>query len=316
MSDPPPPYRSLISAIHRPSDAGTPSRRSEPDRESLSDLSLHTLRRTALTKAQQQRVQELIGSGGHGRMIAGEGLPGRTSEVDDDAKYWTARGTLRSVLPGSDEGVQGRASEETSRAAIEEREVLVLVHEPNSITGPDGRSGQTPSEAGTLPSRFLYIFHPPDPPSMSGSANSSSYPLGLQWDELNPWEWIETAKNELEKAFWGVLMPGVKGLVDMGEAVASIPALLSPGTEHALGLQSDRQSADATAGSHNPHRYAQETVYTMRIPQQNARDSLDLGPTLRPVLIKKRSSIPTWEDGRDSDHRGWGRDPMAMGARY
>ncbi|WVQ75102.1 hypothetical protein IAR50_004711 [Cryptococcus sp. DSM 104548] len=297
LSDPPPPYHSLISTIHIPSAAGAPSRRSEPDRQSLSDLSLHTIQRTTLSPAQQKRIQELVGSGAH----TGEGLPRRASEVEDDAKYWTARGTLKSVVPGlADEEGQESTGEGARDGPMEEREVLVLVHEPNSTTGPDGLPGQTPSEAGTLPSRFLYIFHPPDPPSPTASAAGSSLPFGLKWDEVDPWKWIETAKNEFEKAFWGILMPGMKGLVEMGEAVASIPALLSSDSEHALELRSDGRPADMVFGSQNP---------------PGRQRQLDLGPTLPPVTVEKCSSMPSWEDRRDIDHRGWARDPMDMGVR-
>ncbi|WVQ79344.1 hypothetical protein IAT38_001441 [Cryptococcus sp. DSM 104549] len=329
ISDPNVPFRSFAPATISQS-ASRPSRGSGHggDRLSTSDLSLHTLRRTTLTRNQPRRVQQLVhADGGGGEVPVGVGAGG---EVEEDASFWTARGTLRSVVPiDPEEGAEGESAGVGEggrvRTRVEEHEVLVLVHEPNpSSTAPPlpGQPLPSPSSTSPLPSRFLYLFHPPEPPTSNSAGGStttiplSHLGLGLDDVSVDPWEWVEEAKGAMERAFWGLLMPSVSGLVGMGEVVSSLIS-----TPPAPTSTSTTPATTASPSHHRPHLYSEETIYTLRMPSPaqldgDAASGLDLGPTLRPVLVKKRSAMPSWTDRGGIDNYGWGGDPMDMGVRF
>lgn len=60
---------------------------------------------------------------------------------------------------------------------------------------------------------------------------------------------------------------------------------------------------------HQPRLYADETIYTLRLPAESAKelDQLDLGNTARPILVRKRGGLPAW-DARLDEGMGWGRE--------
>jgi hypothetical protein len=58
---------------------------------------------------------------------------------------------------------------------------------------------------------------------------------------------------------------------------------------------------------HESRLYADETIYTLRFPVGSDAETLNLGNTAHPVLIRKRGGIPSWDDEQDSD-QGWSRE--------
>ena len=77
----------------------------------------------------------------------------------------------------------------------------------------------------------------------------------------------------------------------------------------------DSSGIISTSASHagpeeTPHQaklYADETVYTLRFPVGSNVATLDLGNTARPVLLRKRGRIPSWDAQQDSGVN-WGRE--------
>nr|XP_031859731.1 uncharacterized protein CI109_004803 [Kwoniella shandongensis]KAA5526803.1 hypothetical protein CI109_004803 [Kwoniella shandongensis] len=287
-------------------------------------MSLHTIRHSALTpttltNAQQKVIHQLIR--GHGN-TSGSWFGTSTRATEDEGSFWTARGTLRSVVAPQVRDADGDDMA-LEAEVVKEEEVLVLIHELAKRSKPssqhpifvsddnDDSFAATETETSSLwtygetpmPSRVLYLFHPP--PRLSHT------PLFSGAITLDPWSWLDKGREQIEKAFWGLIMPSVSGLVGMGEFLgATVPSLmtLNPAqTSLPLAL------GDASSDLDRPHLYSQETIYTLRLPVQSdvegKEGEINLGPTVRPVLVKKRAGMPTWSD-RDDGMRaemGWGR---------
>ncbi|WRT69519.1 uncharacterized protein IL334_006505 [Kwoniella shivajii] len=291
----------------------------------VGDVSLHSVVPTTLTKPQQQRLKSIIResmkgdhNSGNIKQVSDVWIDGMT---DDGGSFFTAKGTIKSIAPKSN----GQAGKDET-----EEEVLVLVHEPRHVTPTAHQQewsyGETPA-----PSRVLYLFHPPKPPSASYVSTNLN---------LNAWEWVESAMESLERAFWGILMPSVSGVVGVTEKVGNgfaniINILPSPATlslegtvawETSTSIQNptdpkpkkeDHKSTynfSATASLRKEfqakkHLYDQETIYTLRMPPNAVNgDRLDIGPTAKPVHVRKRSAIPQWNDNVDD-----GRHDLGLG---
>jgi hypothetical protein len=80
------------------------------------------------------------------------------------------------------------------------------------------------------------------------------------------------------------------------------------------------QTSALTVRAPRDHLYAQETLYTLRMPLPKVTQSeaaatgegaeaqvSDIGPTVRPVWVKKRSAMPEFET-RSEDRMAWGRE--------
>lgn len=67
--------------------------------------------------------------------------------------------------------------------------------------------------------------------------------------------------------------------------------------------------ARETESPHQPRLYADETIYTLRLPAEAAGElgQLDLGNTARPILVRKRGGLPAWDPKLDED-MGWGKN--------
>lgn len=75
------------------------------------------------------------------------------------------------------------------------------------------------------------------------------------------------------------------------------PALLTPSHQPA--------SSHPVCPPKGEKLYPQETIYTLRllpehinrlISNKQGDDVVDIGPTVRPVMVKKRSGLPDWRD--------------------
>ncbi|WVW86732.1 hypothetical protein I302_108786 [Kwoniella bestiolae CBS 10118] len=307
----------------------------------LGDMSLDSLTPTTLTKPQQKRLQEIIRGSMKGTKGSGSSDPWIDGLTDDGGSFFTAKGTIRTLRPRNDDRTQ-EGHEEV------DEEVLVLVREPGKSTismhsdsnhEREWTYGETP-----MPSRVLYLFHPPKP------LKTSYVPTNLA---LNPWAWVESARESLERAFWGILMPSVSGVVGVTEKVGDgfanmINILPSPATLSLEGSvawstsssiqrpedpkpeikrRSSTYSFSASASLRKEfqaknHLYDQDTLYTLRMPPKfdgigGGEEGIDIGPTAKPVHVRKRAGIP-WNDTRMADdgrhELGWGRNTgMGMG---
>ncbi|WWC73519.1 uncharacterized protein I206_107490 [Kwoniella pini CBS 10737] len=311
------------------------SRASHDDRITIGDMSLHTLQPTILTKPQQKRVQEMIR--GSMRSTKDENTPSDPwidGLTDDGGSFFTAKGTIRSLRPKKNhKGI------EEDEEIVEE--VLVLVRQTNEATiskkanhDQEWSYGETP-----MPSRVLYLFHPPKAPT------AEFFPSNVN---LNPWTWLESARESLERAFWGILMPSVSGVVGVTEKVGNsfaniVNILPSPATlqlEGSIAWQtstsvqhpedpkpeinnkSSTYSFSASASLRKEyqakqHFYDQETIYTLRMPstEPSIKGEIDIEPTAKPVRIRKRAAIP-WNHDDDRQELGWGRNiNMPIGMR-
>ncbi|WWC92979.1 uncharacterized protein L201_007943 [Kwoniella dendrophila CBS 6074] len=316
-------------------------------RASIGDMSLHSLTPTTLTKPQQKRLQEMI----RGSMSIRNGKDLNLSKInhdansdlwvdgmtDDGGSFFTAKGTIKSLKPK----LNHNGIEENEEV---DEEVLVLVHQPGKSTiskkghhEQEWTYGETP-----MPSRVLYLFHPPKPAATGFTASNLN---------VNAWSWIESARESLERAFWGILMPSVSGVVGVTEKVGNgfvnmINILPSPATlslEGSVAWQtsssiqhptdpkpeiSNHKSTYSFSASASLRKefqqkqkslYDQETLYTLRLPQcQQDGNELDIGPTAKPLHIRKRAGLP-WKDEHkldDGRHElGWGQNapPYNMG---
>ncbi|WWC95551.1 hypothetical protein V866_002416 [Kwoniella sp. B9012] len=313
-------------------------------RISLGDMSLHSLTPTTLTKPQQKRLQEMI----RGSMISTKEDKIHSSDpwvdglTDDGGSFFTAKGTIRSLKPKKND--KGQDQEEHEEV---DEDILVLVRQPGK--GESTMSQQSNHEREwtygetPMPSRVLYLFHPPKSPQAKYIPTNVS---------LNPWAWVEAARESLERAFWGILMPSVSGVVGVTEKVGHgfanmIHILPSPATLSLEGSvawstsstvqrpedpkpeikrRNSTYSFSASASLRKEfqakrHLYDQETLYTLRMPptearEQNGEGGIDIGPTAKPVHVKKRAGIP-WNDTKmvdDGRHElGWGRNGVNMG---
>ncbi|WWC65698.1 uncharacterized protein I303_108319 [Kwoniella dejecticola CBS 10117] len=309
-------------------------------RISIGDMSLHTVQPTTLTKPQQKRLQEMI----RGLMKSTKSIkndhssdPWADGLTDDGGSFFTAKGTIRSLRPKvNDKGIE--EDEEV------DEEVLILVREPIKSTlskkTNDGHEQEWSYGETPMPSRVLYLFHPPKGPSTNFLASSVN---------LIPWTWLESARDRLERAFWGILMPSVSGVVGVTEKVGHsfaniINVLPSPATlqlegsvawqtstsvqhpedpEPEIKNKSSTYSFSASASLRKEfqakkHLYDQETLYTLRIPPRetgNGDDEIDIGPTAKPVHVRKRAAIP-WDHDDARQDLGWGRNVnMPIGMR-
>ncbi|WVQ96122.1 hypothetical protein IAU59_003224 [Kwoniella sp. CBS 9459] len=371
-------------------------------------MSLHTLTPGTLSKAQQQRLVQLVqgsirAKSQHGADIGAHGdndLAGPASgnwrrlvsTDDNEGSFFTARGTVRSIKPKSADHAHDDQGEE-----VEEKEVLVLVHERGQSTSnqmsstsntPASHSQEWSYGESPYPSRVLYLFHPP---SSSATNNETSLinPLSLSLTSLSgagnvnldAWSWLDSAKESLECAFWGILMPSVSGVMGVSEKVSSglatfitllpVPATLaiegsvawqastsvkteaeeiprtwardatykfrasaslrgspvssphSSPTKHRAalpGIGIGNGSADHPPNpmmKYTPRLYDQETLYTLRFAPtpalngENVGPDSGLGPTMKPVHVKKRASLP-WHS---EQQRGWddGKREIGLG---
>ncbi|KAK8849536.1 hypothetical protein IAR55_004870 [Kwoniella newhampshirensis] len=246
-------------------------------------MSLHTVVRhdTTLkfTDAQNKVIERLVGEHGTtGRLGTGSWFGGTT---EDEGSFWTARGTLRSVIAS-----QLKEGTET-REMIEEQEVLVLVHEtfkpkksshPIFVSEEDDDVAESEDSQWTygetpFPSRVLYLFHtPPGPrsaPMFTGAIN------------VDPWSWLEKGREQMEKAFWGLIMPSVSGLMGVGQFLGTtVPTLMTliPAnatltiTSNEMGSRLIRDTSSSLSVQKTPRLYAQETIYTLRLPVQEQRE--------------------------------------------
>lgn len=83
----------------------------------------------------------------------------------------------------------------------------------------------------------------------------------------------------------------------------TLPIVLSLG-QPSIGSTEGPMSSSETP--HQPRLYADETVYTLRLPEESVK-TLDLGNTARPIMVRKRAGIPAW-DGKEEGGMGWGRE--------
>ncbi|WVF68574.1 hypothetical protein IAT40_003343 [Kwoniella sp. CBS 6097] len=363
-------------------------------------MSLHTLTPATLSRSQQQRLIQLVqgsirskrrpGDDGHPAGDGSEHWRRLVSTDDNEGSFFTARGTVRSIKARPD----GHGHEGDGHEEVEEKEVLVLVHErgqPSSEqissvqTTPASHSQEWSYGESPYPSRVLYLFHPPS--STSNNETSLINPLSLSLTSLSgagninldAWSWFDSAKMSLERAFWGILMPSVSGVVGVSEKVTSglasfitllpIPATLaiegSVAWQASTSIKTEAEdiprtwARDATyrfqasaslrgspvssphsspskpraalpgidppsgQGSpvvpYTPRLYDQETLYTLRFPPTTVNNDiaaagapdLGLGPTMKPVHVRKRASLP-WHS---EQHKGWddGKHELGLG---
>lgn len=87
--------------------------------------------------------------------------------------------------------------------------------------------------------------------------------------------------------------------------LGSAPLTLAPDA----GITPTTTPTDDPETVHQPGLYADETVYTLRLPAESAKelDKLDLGNTARPILVRKRGGLPSWDPKLD-EGMGWGKD--------
>lgn len=243
-------HNNMALSIAGSSPAGPAQRQHQSAREasfdprlSSSDLSLRTLPAyTTLPKDEEQSLTYAsIMADKLSRQLFGRNRASRVDSTDGDgASFVTAqgtiRGTLRSVAP------DGTAREEEVMVWIGPAAVGLVLH-ANICDWTDKQAAasrsSTPSAISTaqtivypdadetpLPSRVLLLHHP----------NRSIAPQGLQgridqFFEVDSWTILGSAKEGVERAFWGLVMPsiaGIKGLSDtVGDMIGRCAGVLS-----------------------------------------------------------------------------------------
>ncbi|OCF37157.1 hypothetical protein I316_01064 [Kwoniella heveanensis BCC8398] len=332
------------------------------------------------------------------------------STDDNEGSFFTARGTVRSVKPKQDavdhqDGGEEEVEEQEVLVLVHDRgqsaasyvsvfpvqlelryvdsilarfscsqsKDVTPIRTPPATHLQEWSYGESPG-----PSRVLYLFHPPS--STTNNEPNFINPLslcltslsGVGSINLDAWSWLDSARESLERAFWGILMPSVSGVVGVSEKVSSglasfitllpIPATLaiegsvawqastsvkteaediprtwardatykfqasaslrgspvssppsSPSKLHAavpgIGLPSPGDNKSMV--QYTPRLYDQETLYTLRLPPTPVSNDgtggpdLELGPTMKPIHVKKRASLPwhteqhkAWDDGK------------------
>ncbi|WVR08220.1 hypothetical protein IAU60_005267 [Kwoniella sp. DSM 27419] len=317
-------------------------------------MSLHNLTPATLSKAQQQRLLQLVSGTIKSRKTASHADTwNRWTDDEGSGSFFTARGTVRSVVPRlREDGLPGGAEDEV------EQDVLVLVHDrgeqpasPCPSHSSEWSYGESP-----LPSRVLYLFHPP--PTRTVRSRLAAGDL-----HVDPWAWLESARESLERAFWDLLMPSVGGIIGMSEKVSSglasfitiLPIPSNLAIEGSLAWQTT--SSIKTAAEDTPRTWARDatyqfqasasltgspvsslsgsrevkntgkavpdrlcdhdTIYTLQLPPglpcPEQPPDLGIGPTLRPVYIRKRAGLPWTGHGDDGmAGLGLGREHLAM----
>jgi hypothetical protein len=70
----------------------------------------------------------------------------------------------------------------------------------------------------------------------------------------------------------------------------------------------DSSESSHTDHPHESRLYAEETVYTLRMPPTlGTASGCDLGPTVRPVWVKKRAALPVFVEKAEP---GWRREAL------
>lgn len=86
----------------------------------------------------------------------------------------------------------------------------------------------------------------------------------------------------------------------------TLPIIINTRSETPSIIDSNINSHTADRLPHQARLYADETIYTLRLPKESVQ-ALDLGNTAKPVMIRKRAGIPAWE-GKEDKGLGWGRE--------
>lgn len=66
-----------------------------------------------------------------------------------------------------------------------------------------------------FPSRVLRLYHPPK--ELRGVQHSI-----YKFFEVDSWELLASAKEGMERAFWGLIMPSIAGLRGIGDTVTEL----------------------------------------------------------------------------------------------
>ncbi|KAI9632983.1 uncharacterized protein MKK02DRAFT_40363 [Dioszegia hungarica] len=306
-------------------------------RLSISDLSLRTFAGAPSTITEQGGTSLPTAAEGGGGGTPAERIQRgmRSSWMTDDASFWTARGTLRFEGPVGEEG-SGK-DREVVVAYVKTDTPLNDLFPPYIPSPRIPRTPRTTVPHSTLrthsstlttstdspfPSRILHLF-----PRLStlprggsggvaGSGLPSSVTQGISWPsaiDMDPASLAAAASSHAEAAFWRLVMPGISGVYGwtgvLGQAYEQLTAYLPLPS-----LQTSTQTSNAPllidssvpGSAHTPGLYSDETIYTLRMPPPTGTegDGPDLGPTIRPVWVKKRAALPVFEDKQE----GWGRE--------
>ncbi|KAL7424972.1 hypothetical protein Q5752_000659 [Cryptotrichosporon argae] len=271
-------------------------------RVSLADMSLRTIKPSML----KQLAGPPLSPGAEGTSSGRPGAREVSGVWTEAGSYFTAIGTFRGSAALDDEDgevvlelweagvVDTSAGSERDKESEAAHAFEVASDARQAYASVRSALSQRSDGASRAASSIL---PPPMPHTLRLQHALSAAPLASPpRAPPDPAEPTTTLRDHAERAFWAFVMPSISELVAWSEYVQS-------GLGHVAALLPHAHALPPSEISLRPH-YHDDTVYTLRFP---AVEGGEYGPTLRPVLVRKRTGLPAFDSGYDDFAGGIGR---------